>query len=90
MVRLLAEDTVDALVVEQQKWKIESGSGAIQADEIDHGTIVTLGDLLRGTADGTGGGIAAGAEEHNGAAPSPAVDANGAGPSGVSRKSRRG
>lgn len=83
VVRLLADDTVDALVVEQQRWKLEAGSGAVQADEVDHGTIVTLGDMLRG-ADGGGGGEdggVQGAEVHE--------DENGAGPSGTGRQSSR-
>ncbi len=67
MVRLLAEDTVDAAVVEQQRWKVAAGDSAgVAADEVDHGTVAAIADLL---SKGTGAGSPA------------AAGADGAGPS---------
>ena len=53
VIRLLAEDTVDALVVEQQRYKMEADAGVL-ADDIDNGTIVTLAEKLGGRGEGDG------------------------------------
>lgn len=47
VIRLVAQDTVDLAVLEQQKRKAESGSAGMLADEADQGTLVTLAERLR-------------------------------------------
>ncbi|KAG7672032.1 putative DNA repair protein RAD5A [Nannochloris sp. 'desiccata'] len=59
VVRLIAEDSVDVQIAEQQRKKLEAGTAAaaagnIKADEADYGTIVALAERL--AASTTAGG----------------------------------
>jgi E3 ubiquitin-protein ligase SHPRH len=49
VVRLIAEESVDAQIAEEQRRKFEAGdtaAGSIKSDEADYGTIVALADRL--------------------------------------------